>query len=236
MTEALYLHDSYVAEFTANVVSVDGREIILDVTAFYPSSGGVPNDTGKIDVNGSDASFSVVNVVKKDGQIVHSVDSDGLGPGDNVTGKIDWNRRYVLMRMHTAAHILSSVFNKEAGVLITGNQLGVEKSRMDFNMEIIDKEKINSYIEAANRIVAENVPVEASFMKREDAMKIPDVVKLANALPPNIPELRLVKIGAYDLQADGGCHVKNTSEIGKIELLSVENKGKSNRRIYYKVI
>ncbi|MBI4168035.1 MAG: alanyl-tRNA editing protein [Candidatus Aenigmarchaeota archaeon] len=236
MTEALYLHDSYINEFTANVVSSGNREIILDATAFYPSSGGQPNDTGTIHLNGTEASFNVVDVVKKNGQIVHVVDSDGLSPGDNVTGEINWSRRYVLMRMHTAAHILSSVFNKESGVLITGNQLGVDKSRIDFNMEIIDREKINNYIEAANKIIAENIAIEMTVVKREDALKIPDVVKLAGALPPNIPELRLVKIGSYDLQADGGCHVNNTSEIGKIELISVENKGKTNRRIYYKVI
>ncbi|MBI3412563.1 MAG: alanyl-tRNA editing protein [Candidatus Aenigmarchaeota archaeon] len=235
MTEALYLHDSYIREFTANVISVDGHEIVLDVTAFYPSSGGVPNDTGKIFVSDNKASFNVIDVKKKDGQILHIVDTDGLTPGDRVVGEINWERRHVLMRMHTAAHILSAVFNKDR-ILITGNQLGADKSRMDFDMETIDREKINGYIEAANKIISENVSVETSSMKREDAMKIPNVVKLANALPPNIPELRLVKIGAYDLQADGGCHVKNTSEIGKIELLSVENKGKSNRRIYYKVI
>ncbi len=236
MTEALYLHDSYINEFTANVVSSDNREIILDSTAFYPSSGGQPNDTGTIRVNNGEASFNVVDVIKKNGQIVHLVDSDGLSPGDNVTGEINWARRYALMRMHTAAHILSSVFNKESGVLITGNQIGVDKSRIDFNMENIDREKINSYIETSNRIIAKNIAIEMALVKREEVLKIPDVVKLAGALPPNIPELRLVKIGKYDLQADGGCHVKNTSEIGKIELLSVENKGKSNRRIYYKVI
>ena len=235
MTEAIYLHDSYIKDFTANVVSVENREIILGLTAFYPSSGGQPNDTGIIHVNDVEASYNVVDVIKKDGQIVHIVDTDGLSPGDNITGEINWNRRYILMRMHTAAHILSAVFNKESGVLITGNQLGVDKSRIDFNMENIDREKINSYIETANKIIAENIPVEMWSVKREDALKIPDVVKLAGALPPDIPELRLVKIGKYDLQADGGTHVKNTGEIGKIELLSVENKGKSNRRIYYRV-
>lgn len=234
MTELLYLHDSYIREFTANVVSVDGREIVLDVTAFYPSSGGVPNDTGTMRIG--EAVFNVTDVVKKNGQIIHLVDTDGLSPGDAVNCEINWQRRHMLMRMHTAAHVLSSVFNKETGILITGNQLGIDKSRMDFNMETIDREKINGYVEAANRIISENVPVETSSMKREDAMKIPDVVKLAGALPPNIPELRLVKIGNYDLQADGGCHVGNTLEIGKIELLGVENKGKSNRRIYYKVV
>ncbi len=233
MAEPLYLKDSYVAEFNAEVISANGREIILDATVFYPSSGGQPNDTGIITANGN--SFNVIDVIKKNGEIIHIVETDRLKPNDKIIGKINWERRYALMRMHTAAHILSSVFNKESGVLITGNQLNVDKSRIDFNMENIDRDKINSYVAIANKIISENVPVEMRSVKREEALKIPDVVKLANALPPNIPELRLVKIGAYDLQADGGCHVKNTSEIGKIELLSVENKGKSNRRIYYKL-
>ncbi len=236
MTEPIYLKDSYASEFTANVISSNNRGIILDRTAFYPSSGGQPNDTGVIHVNANGKSFNVVDVTKKNGEIMHMVDTDGLEANDAVTGKIDWKRRYLLMRMHTAAHIISSVFNSESGVLITGNQLGTEKSRIDFNMETMDKEKINSYVEKADKIIAENIPIEMWSVKREEALKIPDVVKLANALPPNIPELRLVKIGKYDLQADGGCHVKNTGEIGKIELLSVENKGKSNRRIYYRVV
>ncbi len=236
MTEPLYLHDSYIREFTATVAGVEGLDVMLDVTAFYPSSGGQPGDTGAIAIIDSDASFRVVDVKKKDGQIMHTVETDGLSPGDRVICRIDWNRRYTLMRMHTAAHIISAVFNREDGVLITGNQLGTEKSRIDFNMELFDKNKIDNYIEKANIVVAEKIPIETKFMKREDAMKIPDVVKLASALPPNIPELRLVKIGSYDLQADGGTHVNNTSEIGKIELVGVENKGKSNRRVYYRVV
>ncbi|MBI2085205.1 MAG: alanyl-tRNA editing protein [Candidatus Aenigmarchaeota archaeon] len=235
MAEPLYLKDSYMTDFTANVVSAANREIVLDKTVFYPSSGGQPNDTGVIRADAGNP-FNVIDVIKKNGEIIHIVEIEGLKPNDKITGKINWERRYALMRMHTAAHILSSVFNKESGVLITGNQLNVDKSRIDFNMEIMDRGKINSYIEIANKIIAENVPIEMWSVKREEALKIPDVVKLAGALPPNIPELRLVKIGSYDLQADGGCHVKNTSEIGKIELLSVENKGKSNRRIYYKVV
>ena len=236
MAEFLYLHNSYIKEFTAKVVSVDELDVALDVTAFYPSSGGQPNDTGTLTVNDTDATFQVINVLKKNGEVIHVVDTDGLSVGDEITGEIDWDKRYILMRMHTAAHMLSAVFNKEDSVLITGNQLGTDKSRIDFNMENFDREKINRFISMANETISKNIPVETEFMKREDAMKIPDAVKLAGALPPNIPELRMVKIGDVDIQADGGTHVKNTSEIGKIELISVENKGKSNRRIYYTVV
>ncbi len=235
MTELLYLHDSYVREFTAVVVGVEGLDITLDVTAFYPSSGGQPCDTGIIHIIDGDASFRVVDVKKKDWQILHRTETDGLSPGDRVACGIDWMRRYTLMRMHTAAHILSAVFNRD-GTLITGNQLNVDKSRVDFNMENLDREKINRYVDIANGIIARGIPVETEFMKREDAMKIPGVVKLAHALPPEIPELRIVKIGGIDAQADGGTHVKNTSEIGRIELIDAENKGKSNRRLYYRVI
>ncbi len=235
MTELLYLHDSYIREFTATVVGVEGLDVVLDVTAFYPSSGGQPGDTGVICIIDGDASFRVVDVRKKDGQVVHRMETDGLSHGDRVVCAIDWARRYTLMRMHTAAHILSAVFNRD-GTLITGNQLNTDKSRIDFNMETFDKEKINRYVGIANGIVAKNIIVETGLMKREDAFKIPGVVKLAHALPPEIPELRIVRIGDIDAQADGGTHVKNTGEIGRIELIGVENKGKSNRRLYYKVI
>ncbi len=236
MAEQLYLHDSYIRNFTATVVSVDGNDVTLDVTAFYPSSGGQPCDTGTISVVNSDASFNVLEVTKKNGEIIHKVDSDGLNAGDMVECEINWNRRHTLMRMHTAAHILSAVFNSEENVLITGNQLNTDKSRIDFNMENFDREKINRYVSTANELIANNMDIAAEFMKREDAMKIPGVVKLASVLPPEIPELRIVKIGDVDAQADGGTHVKNTSEIGKIELVGVENKGKSNRRLYYRVV
>jgi misacylated tRNA(Ala) deacylase len=235
MTELLYLYDSYITEFTATVVGVEGLDVTLDVTAFYPSSGGQPGDTGVICIADGDASFRVVDGKKKNGQILHRVETDGLSPGDRVVCTIDWARRYKLMRMHTAAHMLSAVFNRD-GTLITGNQLNVDKSRMDFNMETFDREKINRYVDAANGIIVKNIAVETALMKREDAMKIPGVVKLASVLPPEIPELRIVKIGYIDAQADGGTHVRNTGEIGRIELIDVENKGKSNRRLYYRVV
>ena len=137
------------------------------------------------------------------------------------------------MRMHTAAHIIDAVLYKEAGALCTGNQLGVDKSRIDFSLETLDKDKVQQYIGMANEYVKKAIDLKIYFMKREEALKIPGVVKLASVMPPEFEELRIVEIPGIDLQADGGTQVKNTSEIGEIKLLDIENKGKNNRRLYY---
>ncbi len=233
MTELLYMRDCYLKEFDASVVSVEGNLVELDKTAFYPLGGGQPNDTGKIFSNSRE--FSVVNVFKKEGKVFHEVDKEGLKPGDKVKGIIDWKRRYKLMRMHTAAHVLSEVIHRETKALITGNQLGLEHSRIDYNLENFDREKILECVERANEIIKKDLPVKIYFLKREEALKIPNISKLAKFVPPNLPELRIVEIEGFDIQADGGTHVKRLSEIGKIKIVKMENKGKNNRRVYYEL-
>lgn len=233
MTKALYLDDSYVKEFDAAVVKADGKFIVLDKTAFYPSSGGQPNDEGIIKMG--DDEFKVVFVGKFGGDISHEVDRDGLKVGDIVHGIIDWNRRYALMRAHTAAHIVSAIVNKETGALITGNQITLEKTRIDYSLDEYDREKMIGYLVEANEEIKKNHEITYRYMDREEALKDPNLVKLANALPPAIKELRILTIGDIDEQADGGTHVKNTSEIGELEFLKIDNKGKNNRRMYYKL-
>ena len=139
------------------------------------------------------------------------------------------------MRMHTTAHILSSVVNRETGALITGNQINPDESRVDFDLEQFDKEKMSTYIEQVNAAVGRRLEVKSFFMKREEVLKTPGLVKLANAAPPSVETLRIVQIGDVDTQADGGVHVKNTSEIGRVVGVRTENKGKKNRRLYYTV-
>jgi misacylated tRNA(Ala) deacylase len=235
MTEALYLEDSYLKEFTATITKVgDGKFIVLDKTAFYPSSGGQPEDHGTLTTETGEI-YKIIFAKKFGQDISHEVDKQGLKEGDIVTGKLDWDRRYRLMKMHTASHIISAIFNKAAGAKITGNQLGLDKSRIDFNIEDFDRELFHKFISTANKAISQNIDIETSFLPREEAMKIPGVVKLAGALPPSIETLRIVKIGDVDEQADGGTHVKNTSEIGTIKLLKLENKGKSNRRAYFTI-
>jgi misacylated tRNA(Ala) deacylase len=135
--------------------------------------------------------------------------------------------------MHTACHVLSSVFVKEVGALITGNQLDLQQSRVDFNLENFDREKIQQYINKANDLLATHQEIAISFMPRAEAEKIPELAKLAMGLKQGIEEIRVITIGNIDTQADGGTHVKNTKEVGTIELIKCENKGKANRRVYF---
>lgn len=234
MTELVYLDDSYLKELETTVLAVEDDGLVLEKTIFYVQGGGQPFDTGVL-VKG-DEEHKVLSVKKKDGTVFHKVEGDhSLSPNDTVFCKIDWERRYRLMRMHTTAHILSSLFYKKAGALITGNQLDIEKSRIDFSMDDFDKEKIKDYVDLANELVEKGGEVTVSTLPREEAMKLPDVVKLANILPPQISQLRIVKIADIDTQADGGTHVKDIKEIKKISLVSAENKGKNNRRVYFTV-
>lgn len=139
------------------------------------------------------------------------------------------------MRMHTSAHLLSAIFYNKLGAKITGNQIDFDKSRIDFSLESFDRALIESLIEEANRIIEKDAQIKIYFLKREEALKIPGLVKLAEAQPPDVETLRIVEIEGIDIQADGGCHVSRLKEIGKIVLLKLENKGKANRRIYYRV-
>jgi misacylated tRNA(Ala) deacylase len=234
MSNALFLNDSYLKEYPATVISSkDGKYVILDQTIFYPKGGGQPYDTGKI-LRDTEI-FNVVYVGKFSGEISHEVDHAGLEPGDKVQCSLNWERRYKLMRSHTAAHVLASLLNKGTGALITGNQLEEDHVRFDFNIEEFDRALLEEYLAKANQLFGTDVPVKWYELPREEAMKIPGVVKMAAAFPPNLPTLRIVEIVGVDKQADGGTHVKNLREIGKVELVKTENKGKNNRRIYFKL-
>ena len=233
--ETLYLNDCYLKEFEATIESVkDNKYVVLDKTAFYPNSGGQPYDTGVFIRHGEE--FPVVYVGKFGDVISHEVSKPGLKSGDKVNGKIDWDRRYILMRYHTAAHLLSEVIHKEIGARITGNQLNTDKGRIDFDLENYDRDKLIEYIAQANEIIQKELPVKTYFLEREEAFKNPDLFSLKNVLPPEVKELRIVEIEGFDTKACGGTHVKNIKEIGKIEFLKAENKGKNNRRLYFKLV
>jgi misacylated tRNA(Ala) deacylase len=220
----------YLKDFDARVESADGTRVVLDQTAFNPRGGGLVSDTGMLD------DVRVLEVVKEGEEIFHLLESPtGLGPGAAVHGVLDWDRRFRIMRMHTSAHILSAVVHGETGALITGNQINPDQSRVDFNLEDFDKGRISSYIDRVNEAVSRGLEVKTYFMKREEALANPGFVKLANAMPPSVDMLRIVQIGDVDTQADGGVHVKNTLEIGKVIGVKTENKGKSNRRLYFTV-
>lgn len=232
MTKPLYMDDSYLKEFDAEVTEViDDQHVVLDQTAFYPQGGGQPCDYGELKIDSE--TYKVIEVKKKDSKILHTLDKPGLKQGDKVHGIIDWERRYKLMRMHTAAHLLSEVFHKETDCLITGNQLDTNKSRVDYSIEHFSRETFEECINKANQLIQTNAPIKMYYLPREEAMDIPGITKLAKVLPPSIKELRIVEIENIDRQADGGTHVSRLQEIGKIELLKIDNKGKNNRRLYY---
>ncbi len=230
MTEKLFWRDAYTREFDAKVTSLSANRVTLDQSAFNPRGGGLVSDLGKI------GETNLIEVIKEDDEPVHLVDHpELLKVKETVHCVLDWERRYRVMRMHTSAHILCAIVNRETGALITGNQISPDQSRIDFNLEQFDREKIDDYIRMANEAVKGAHEVKAYFMKRGEALKVPGLVKLANAMPPSLETLRIVQIGDVDTQADGGVHVANTREIGEIIGKGTENKGKSNRRLYFTV-
>jgi len=229
------MDDSYLKEWTAEVVSVSkDKFIILNKTAFFPRGGGVEWDTGSI-INEDGDEFNVVYTGKFSGDISHEVDRAGLNEGDKVQCKLNWDRRYLLMRYHTATHVLSGVFFNEYGLLITGNQLTTDKGRVDLNMGEMNVDLIKNAIVKSNEIIEKDLPVEIYYKSREEAEKDPDLFKLAMGFSHDIDTLRIVDIKGFDRQADGGCHIKNLNEIGKIKFIEAVNKGKKFKRVYFTI-
>ncbi|WP_338600837.1 alanyl-tRNA editing protein AlaXM [Sulfolobus tengchongensis] len=232
MTEELYLNDSYIKEFEGKVIKIENNFVILDKTAFYPGGGGLENDIGFL-INENGEKINVTEVKRENGEILHKIDSSSLKVGDKVKGIINWDRRYRMMRLHTASHIIAALAYTKFGALITGGHISPDQAKDDFNVE--NKDVLNELINEANEIVKKGIDVKVYFLPREEALMIPAIVKLAGRNPPQIPIWRIVEIPGIDIQADGGPHVKNTKEIGEIVLLKVENKGKGRKRVYYTV-
>ncbi len=230
MTELLYLQDAYLKTFEAAVVSVEGAEVALDRTAFYPGGGGQPNDVGRLLLG--ERVLPVVKVRRREGLVWHQIEGEPPAPGEQVQGELDWERRYQLMRTHTAMHILCGVIWRDYGASVTGGNMQPLRGRMDFEFEHMQKElvreievKINQEVEAAR-------PVRTEILPREEAFKIPDLIRTKiNLLPEAIQQVRVVEIVGLDLQADGGTHVANTSEVGPIRIVDYKSKGAINKRI-----
>ncbi len=235
MTELLYLRDSYLRDFNARIMELNPNGVVLDRTAFYVEGGGQPGDEGKI-LAGS-REYAVKNVLKKNGKIVHVIkDMSGLETGMEVKGIVNWEKRYRLMRMHTAAHILSGLIFQKHGSMVTGNQLGLDKSRIDFDLERLEDDDIKWLEGETNKIVDEGREVSIEFLPVEEAYEIPQIFKLKHILPKSLREIRVVKINGVDASACGGAHVRNTKEIGMIKILKKESKGRGHRRIYFTVM
>ncbi len=236
VTKLLYLYDSYQKNFKAKVIDINGKEVILNETIFHPLTGGITNDTGFLIKNGEKYKVIDVKIDLEKNNVIHILENEpNFSIGDEIEGIIDWSRRYKLMRLHTAAHIISSIMYKDYNALITGGHIDEIYAKDDFSLEKFDRAIFEEAIRKANEIVKKSIEVKIYFLKREEALKIPGIIKLAEKMPPEIEELRIVEIPGIDIQADGGPHVKNTKEIGEIILLKIENKGKNKKRIYYNV-
>ena len=233
MTELLCLRDAYVKEAHAmvKIIGASGTAIVLDTTLFYPEGGGQPYDTGTMMKD--EVTYKVLSVKKTPEGIVHEVDTKGLEQGDKVHCTLDWERRYMLMRAHTAAHLLSAVIYNETKVETTGNQLALDKNRMDFNLDA-SRERIEGFISRANELIKKDAAVKVYTLSKDEAKRDPSLFKLAiKDYIEKLKEVRIVEIEGIDKQADGGTHVRFLKEVGTLTLEKVDNKGKNNRRIYF---
>jgi len=240
MTELLYQIDSYLQEFDAKVTAVnpEARTVVLDKTAFYPGGGGQPNDTGKLTTSASVA-CTVTKVKKQGPDVLHFLGNDQPLPqvGEPVHGQLDWEHRYLLMRTHTALHVLCGTVFRDYGALVTGGNMEPGKGRMDFEFERLQGELVGEIEAAVNKEAQAGHDVRVKILPREEAFQIPDLIRTKiNLLPEGITEVRTVEIVGLDLQADGGTHVRNTSEVGTIKVVDYKSKGAINKRIYIEVV
>lgn len=233
MTDLLYQTNSYLREFDAMVVAVDaaGGRMALNRTAFYPGGGGQPNDLGTLTFG---AQAVAVTQVKKEGDLVWHWLSGGLpAEGQAITGSIAWERRYALMRAHTAMHILCGVVWRDYGASVTGGNMDPLQGRMDFEFATLRGELVGEIEAKCNAEIAAGRDVRVKILPREEAFQIPDLIRTKiNLLPQGIQQVRTVEIAGLDLQADGGTHVANTSEVGRIRISDYKSKGAINKRIY----
>lgn len=233
MTELLYHTDSYLREFDAVVTGIDAEQngVLLDRTAFYPGGGGQPNDMGQLTVG--DQVYPVTKVARGN---LHIIDGALPAVGTTVHGALDWERRYKLMRTHTAMHILCGVVWRDYSASVTGGNMEPLSGRMDFEFERMQKELVTEIESKINAEIAAAHDIRVQILPREQAFQIPDLIRTKiNLLPEGIPEVRTVEIIGLDLQADGGTHVANTREVGRIHIKDYQSKGSINKRIYVEI-
>ena len=233
MTRELFLADSYLKEFRAGVKKIDGREVILNETAFFPGGGGQPADKGTLGIGPVNA--AVVDVRREGPRIVHVLDRAIPDTVRELEGTLDWERRYAHMRYHTALHVLSGVIWKGFGAKVTGGQMRADRARMDFSFPGEWAAEVVGRIERlTNEALAEGRPVRVYELPREEALENPDLIRTqANLVPERVKRIRIVEVEDLDTQADGGTHVANTREVGEIGITGHKSKGRQNKRIEF---
>ncbi len=239
MPVRLYLRDPYLHSFDAAITGIDGNSVSLDRTAFYPTGGGQPGDTGILSTNG--IKHKIIDTIKA-GDDVHHVleDVSGIKEGDIVTGFVDWDKRYAYMKYHTAIHIIDGIMvNSYAGKgFSTGSQIYADRARIDFDMDQLNRELAQKLVEAANNIVKEGRSVTVRSVSRAEALQMPNLARTepGKELIRKLDTIRIVEIEGLDTQMDGGLHVASSRELGAIVLSEFSNKGSHHKRMEIKLI
>jgi misacylated tRNA(Ala) deacylase len=234
-TELLYLRDAEERSMDAVVSAVIDGGVVLDRTVFYVTGGGQPHDTGTLTWDGGSA--RVVDVRKADGEVVHVIDGDQPAIGTPVHGEIDWDRRFGLMRTHTALHVLCGVIWNEYQVAVTGGNMEPLSARMDFEFDPLPPGFGETIERRVNEELAAARPIEIQVLPRETAVEDEDLIRTkVNMIPESVKEIRVVDIVGLDKQADGGTHVSSTDRVGRIRVVKTESKGKGNKRIRIEVV
>ncbi len=229
MRQQLYLEDSYCQELQSTVLDIEERGIKFEQTIFYPQGGGQPEDKGVIVVDGTEYPVTGIKSTA-DGTFIKS--DAPLKVGNSYDQKIEWDYRYQLMQHHTILHILSAVVWDKFQAKVTGGTIYHDKARLDFDLVEFNKQLAQELVDEVNRIIADHHQVTIQFVDRQTAESDPELIRTkVNLLPAHVKEIRLVKIGNVDIQADGGLHVNNTSELNSVTLVKTENKGKGRKRI-----
>ena len=236
--------DAYARTVEARVADVDASGeaplVVLDRTIFYPGGGGQPADRGMLLRAADGQAWTVRGARKSGGDIVHELEPEGTPPparGDLLTVDLDWPRRYALMRTHTALHALCGVVWRDHGAKVTGGNMVPGSGRMDFEFERMSGDLVAEIEASVNAELAAKRDVRVNVLPRAEAFAIPDLIRTKiNLLPAGIEEIRTIEIVGLDLQADGGTHVSNTSEVGSIRVTGYESKGRINKRIRLELV
>lgn len=234
-TDTLYATDAYLREFESRVLAVDAdrRAVALAATAFFPTGGGQPYDTGTLDSHGGP--LAVTDVTKdRDGVVWHLLGDGAELPsiGQVVRGALDWDRRYLIMRLHTAQHVMNGIIWRDHRAHVTGAQISPPQARLDFELATMSQAFARHLEAAINEVVRDDLPVCPRWLPRSEADRDPSLMRLkANLIPRSIDPLRVIDIIGLDRQADGGTHVAATGEVGEVEVVKAESKGRSNKRV-----
>ena len=232
MTERIYSTDAYAAETVARVVDADRERgaVLLDRTVFYPGGGGQPCDEGELRVG--DDRLRVAAAAQDSRGVWHRLDGVLPPAGTSVVAAVDWERRLRIMRTHTAVHALCGIVWERFHSPVTGSDMGVGTGRLDFELPSWNPELLPQLEAELNQRLAGALPVEVSFLPREEADRDPSLIRTkVSLLPPSLRSVRVIDIVGLDRQADGGTHVRNTGEVGAVRLVKSETKGRMFRRI-----